>query len=125
MLQLPPETEARFQMQADKNGLPVAEYVSRFLRTVEPADAENDLIFRIQNAIPSDLQRHFNRLYSKRRRTPEALSQTEYADLLRLTDEIEAHDATRAHQLVRLAALRNTTVESVVAELRLKPVAHE
>ncbi len=125
MLNLTPEVEAQFRAQADKNGLPVAEYVSRFLLTAEPASTESDLAQRIQNAIPADLQRQFNRLYTKRRRAPETLTEGEYAQLLRLTDEIEARDAERASRLVRLAALRNVSVEAVVVALGLKPVVHE
>ncbi|MBC8137489.1 MAG: hypothetical protein H8F28_16530 [Fibrella sp.] len=124
-LQLTPETEARFRTLADAKGLPVAEYVSRFLETAETTGIEGDLARQIQNAVPADLQRRFNRLYAKRRRAPETLTENEYAELLRLTDEIEAHDTERAHRIVRLAALRNVSVETVVAQLGLKPVAHD
>ena len=124
-LQLSPDAQARYQAQADKNGLPVAEYVRRFLQTVEPADAESELVHRIRNAVPADLQHRFNRLYAKRRRAPETLTESEYAELLRLTDAIEACDATRAHNLVRVAGLRNVSVDTVIAQLGLKPITHD
>ena len=124
-LQLSPETEARFQTRADANGLPVVEYVSRFLEAIQPADIEGDLVYRIKNAVPADLQRRFTRLYAKRRRTPTALTPDEYTELLRLTDQIEECDAERAENLARLAKLRNVRLDAVVAQLNLKPVPHE
>lgn len=43
-LQLTPEAEARWQTRASETGLPLGEYVARFLETAEPEDVEGESV---------------------------------------------------------------------------------
>ncbi len=79
--------------------------------------AESDLLVRINQGVPRDLQQRYDELIARRREG--TLTDEEYEELLRRTDEVEALDVTRVELLVELARLRGTTLPAVMEELGL------
>ncbi len=79
---------------------------------------ETLLLEKITNTIPSEVQKRFDDLVSKRNEN--TLSQIELQELLLLTDQIENLDAVRVEALATLAAIRNTDLQSLMLELGIK-----
>ena len=81
--------------------------------------AESDLLMKINQGVPADLQSRYDELISKRREA--VISRDEYDELLRLTDKVEGLDAKRVEYLAELARLRKTTLPALMADLGIKP----
>lgn len=79
---------------------------------------ESTLLKKINQAIPADLQARFDGLVAKRR--ADTLSNGEYEELLRLTQQVEALDAKRIGYLAELAQARRTSLLDVMSELGIK-----
>ncbi len=82
------------------------------------SQTRSELLTKIRQGIPADLQRRFDDLIGKRR--GRTISQAEYEELLRLTEQIEDLDARRVEYLAELARLRETTVPVLMKDLGLK-----
>ena len=52
------------------------------------------------------------------------LNENEAADSLRLAEEYEQYTVQRLQLLIKLAALRNASLDEVMAQLNLQPLAH-
>lgn len=81
--------------------------------------AESELLLKINQGVPADLQRRFDELISKRQAS--SLTQEEYEELLRLTDQVEKLDAERAERLAELARLRQTSLTDLMQQLGIRP----
>jgi hypothetical protein len=81
-------------------------------------DDEEELLREIHRRPPGELQRRYDELVAMRR--AETLTPEEYAELLRLTDEVETHNTRRVESLVKLSLLRNVTVDQLMKELDLR-----
>lgn len=79
---------------------------------------ESNLRININKGIPDKIQNRFYELILKR--DDETLTNDEYKELLRLTDEIENFDAKRVEYLSKLAKLRKTTVSKLMDDLDIK-----
>lgn len=66
--------------------------------------AESELLLKINQSIPADLQHRFNELVAKRQVL--TLTEAEHAELIQLGDRIEQLDADRIESLAALAKLR-------------------
>ncbi|MDB9476342.1 hypothetical protein [Dolichospermum circinale] len=77
---------------------------------------ESELLLKINQGIPLDIQKDYNDLIAKR--DAETLTNHEYKELLNLTQQIEKQQAQRIEYLVELASLRgislNTLMENFV-----------
>jgi hypothetical protein len=99
------------------------EFVQRVLmlqaqrRTLRQPHGEDELLREIHRQLPSDLQPRYDELVAKRR--AETLTQEEYEELLRLTDEVETHNTRRVESLVQLSLLRQVTVDQLMKDLGL------
>lgn len=80
---------------------------------------ETELLKKINRGLPSSIQKRYNFLIKKRHE--EALSPTEYDELLELTSYTENHDAQRLKHLLELARLRNQTLDEIITDLQIKP----
>ncbi len=80
---------------------------------------EADLIQRIREGLPPDLETRYKILALKR--DSEKLTPAEYEELLGLSDQIERLEVQRLESLVRLAKLREVPFETLIEELGLKP----
>lgn len=84
--------------------------------------AEAELLLKINQGAPSEIQRRYDELIGKRR--AESLTSDEYEDLLRLTDQIEKLEARRMEYLAELARRRRTSLAELMENLGIRPPAH-
>ncbi len=77
------------------------------------------MLLNINQGIPAETQRRYDVLIAKRREN--VLTSAEYAELLRLTDEIEGLDAIRIANLAQLAHLRKMPLPVLMHELGIAP----
>jgi hypothetical protein len=82
---------------------------------------ESELLVKISQILPAHLQRRYDELIPKRRES--ALSEAEYDELLRLTEQVEAFDVKRVESLAELARLRKTSLRALMKELGIKTPA--
>ncbi len=77
---------------------------------------ESELLLKINQGIPLDIQKSYNNLIAKR--DVKTLTNDEYNELLRLTEQIEKQQAQRIEYLAELASLKrislNTLMENFV-----------
>ena len=78
---------------------------------------------KINTGLPAEVRQRYQELIGKRRE--ERLTQNEYAELLRLTDEAEKGQAERLEALVELSRLRNVPLPELMQTLGIKPPAVE
>ena len=87
------------------------------------SEHEAELLFKINQGLPSATQRRLNELIDKRR--AETISAKELRELKKLTDQIEKADAKRLELLTELARLRNVPLRKLIKQLGLKPMPHD
>jgi len=82
---------------------------------------EAELLLKINAGVPPDIQERYDELLAKRQ--AETLTPDEYAELLRLTEQVEELEVQRVEYLVALARLRGTSLTALMADLGLRPPA--
>ncbi len=80
---------------------------------------ESELLLQINRGIPPELRERYEALSAKRQ--AETLNSEEYAELLRLTGQIEQLDAVRLTALAELARLRQTSLAELMQTLGIQP----
>ena len=80
---------------------------------------ESELLLQINRGIPPERRERYEALLAKRQ--AEALNAEEYAELLRLTGQIEQLDASRLIALAELARLRQTSLAELMRTLGIQP----
>jgi len=80
---------------------------------------ESELLLQINRGIPPELRERYEALSAKRQ--AETLNSEEYAELLRLTGQIEQLDAMRLTALAELARLRQTSLAELMQTLGIQP----
>jgi hypothetical protein len=83
---------------------------------------EPDLLDRVTNCIPVELQTRFSELVKKRQAT--TINELELQELCDLNDRIELLEAARIQDLAQLAQLRSVSLPELMKKLKLKPVNH-
>ncbi len=83
--------------------------------------SESELILKIKQSIPDDIQQQFNELIEKQRSM--TLTDAEHARLIQLTDQIEDLDAKRIEYLAVLAQLKQKSLAEVMQDLSIHPPA--
>jgi len=86
-------------------------------------DAEATLILQIAQRLDEGVQRRYDELMAQR--DAETLSDVEYAELLRLTTQAEAHDLARVKALAVLATQRGVTLPALMRQLGLESAAYD
>ena len=84
--------------------------------------AEAKLLLKINQGLPLEVQKRYDKLMVKRR--AESLAPDEYDELLRLTDQIENLEARRMEYLAELACLRQTSLTKLMEDLDIRPPAY-
>lgn len=79
------------------------------------------LLLHINGRLPQDIQRRYDELIVKR--DAETLDTEEYAELLRLTRQVEAFEVARLEALTKLASLRGVTLPELMRQLDIRPPA--
>jgi hypothetical protein len=77
--------------------------------------AETDLLRQINQGLPEQVRGRYEELIRKRQ--DQTLTSEEHAELLRLTDQAEMLEASRAQALVRLPQLRQKPLAAVLSDL--------
>lgn len=83
---------------------------------------ETDLLLKINQGLPADVQQRYDDLVAKRQ--AETLTAEEHRELLRLTEQIEASDVQRVKYLAKLARLRGVSLTTLMDDLGLTPPAY-
>lgn len=84
---------------------------------------ETRLLQAINEGVPTALRDRYGALIARRREG--TLTPEEYAELLRLTDEVEALDVQRVEHLDQLARLRGVSLKAVMDSLGIRALACE
>lgn len=84
---------------------------------------ESELIARINQPMALDIRQLYDDLMAKRRAS--SLTEKEYEELLRLTNEVEKSDAERVRCLVELASIRNLPIDDLMNQLGIQALPYE
>jgi hypothetical protein len=79
---------------------------------------ESELLLKINQIIPSDIENHYNDLIAKRDSV--TLTDNEHQELLCLTEKIELQAAERVKCLVELANLRGISLNTLMDNLGIQ-----
>ncbi|MBI5650791.1 MAG: STAS/SEC14 domain-containing protein [Chloroflexi bacterium] len=85
--------------------------------------AESELLLKINEGVPPDIQTRYNELISKRQ--AETLTPDEYEELLGLTQQVEKLEVRRVEDLAELARLRGTSLTTLMQNLGIRPPAYD
>jgi L-lysine 2,3-aminomutase len=80
--------------------------------------SEAELLIKINQHIPSDIQKYYNKLIAQR--DAENLTTDEHRELLSLTEQIEKLQAQRIEYLADLARLRGITLTALMQNLGIQ-----
>jgi hypothetical protein len=80
---------------------------------------ESELLLKINQGVPEEMQRRYDSLIGKRR--DHKLNKAEHRELLMLTQQIEQLDAERLKWLSELAQLRGVSLPDLMHDLGIKP----
>jgi len=94
-------------------------YVRPLYEDHQLSPAESELLIKINKGVPENLQHRYNELIHKR--NEKTLTDEEYEELLRLTDQIELRNAKRLEYLTELATIQNKPLVLLMDELGIKP----
>lgn len=109
---------------ADLDGKEFERFVAKVLalqarrRTHTLGEQEADLLQQINLGISPATWLRYNELKAKRRTA--TLSDTEHTELIAIGDQIESANARRIAALIRLAALRHTSLDALMAQLGIQ-----
>ena len=133
-IEMTPELEHQLQQAAAQAGLTPGAYIVQTLRerltplqpshtqTQRLSAAEARLLMEINQSLAGIAWPRYHALIAKRQ--AETLTPDEQQELITLSDQIEAANMQRVEALAELARLRNTTLNALIQDLGLKPVAH-
>lgn len=129
MIELEPELERRVVEEAQKEGIPAAQYI---LKTLESHLEKEGLLFQvcdetilleqIATGLATSEWQRYHELQEKRR--AESLTLIEKRDLIALSNRIEALNVRRIAALSVLAQRRNSTIESVMRSLGISETVY-
>jgi predicted nucleic acid-binding Zn ribbon protein len=80
---------------------------------------EIELLQKINQALPEELQQQYNDLSAKLR--SQAITPNEHQDLLKLIDIVEQADCDRLQHLLQLSQLRNISLTELMQQLDIHP----
>ena len=129
LVDLPPEIEARVHEVAQAEGLDVSalmrEAVEARVRQYDPARplTESDLLLRINRSFSESFWDTYRTLIAKRR--AETLTSQEQQELIGMSDQLEAWHVERLRYLVKLAELRQVSLDALTQQLGLRPMPVE
>jgi hypothetical protein len=85
----------------------------------EESSAELELLQKIKQALPTELQQQYNDLSAKMR--SQTITPEEYQDLLKLIGIVEQADGDRLQNLIQLSLLRNISLAELMEHLQIYP----
>ncbi len=87
------------------------------------SEEETALLMRINSALPPEARHRYQKLIDKRRR--EHLTESEYEELIALSNEVEEQQAERLEAVAELARIRNTSLRKLMDALGIKSLDAE
>ena len=106
--------------QIDLENLTVQVLTLKARRTApELSKNEAELLLNINRGMPDALQKRYRELMTSRR--SETLTESEHAELLHLTNQVEKHEAERLKYLTELARIRKISLTDLLDELGIEP----
>jgi len=127
-IHLVPELESEVRNVAQQAGVApdryVADLVSKHLsqRKAIPSLTEAELLKQVNLGLSTDLWQRYHELRAKL--DDEVIAPSEQQELKQITDQLEAANVRRMSALVKLAALRETTLDALIDELGIRPPAY-
>lgn len=82
---------------------------------------EIELLQKINQTLPDEVQRQYNDLSAKMRLG--VITPNEHQELLKLIDIVEQNDSDRLQHLIQLAQLRNISLPELMQQLDIHPPA--
>lgn len=79
--------------------------------------AELELLQKINQTLPEELQQQYNDLSAKMR--SQTITPEDYQDLLKLIDIVEQADGDRLQHLIQLSQLRNISLPDLMKQLQV------
>ena len=80
---------------------------------------EIELLQKINQALPEEIQQKYNDLSAKMR--SQTIMPEEHQDLLKLIDVVEQADSNRLQHLIQLSQLRNISLAELMKQLQIHP----
>ena len=80
---------------------------------------ELELLQKINQALPEEIQQKYNDLSAKMR--SQTVTPEEHQDLLKLIDIVEQADGDRLQNLIKLSQLRNISLAELMQQLQIQP----
>ncbi len=80
---------------------------------------EAELLRNVNRGMPDELQNRYRELIAGRR--AEILTESEHAELLHLTNQVEKYDTERLKYLTELANIRKISLTELLDELGIEP----
>lgn len=81
--------------------------------------SELELLQKINQALPEEIQHKYNDLSTKMR--SQTITPEEHKDLLKLIDIVEQADSDRLQHLIQLSQLRNISLAELMKQLQIHP----
>jgi hypothetical protein len=128
-INLPQVIEQQLIQEAFQKGIPLDHYLATVLKQVvyksrqkkaKGTLSESAILKHINLAVTETEWNEYRRLIALRH--AETISEMEYAHLIALGDKIEAANVQRLKYLVKLAQLRQVSLQKVMNDLGIKPV---
>ena len=80
---------------------------------------EIELLQKINQALPEEIQQKYNDLNAKMR--SQTITPDEHQDLLKLIDVVEQADGDRLQNLIQLSQLRNISLSELMKQIQIYP----
>lgn len=82
------------------------------------ADLEADLLQKINQGLPADVQQRYDTLRAKLQN--EMITEAEHQELLTLVDVVEQTDTERLNHLIALSQLRQVSLDDLLKQLEIR-----
>lgn len=87
------------------------------------SEQESALLLKINQDLPPELQQQYQILIEKRHQ--ETLTESEYAQLLELTEQVEKYQAQRMEYLTQLAQIRQVSLTTLITQMGIKSINND
>lgn len=84
---------------------------------------ESELLIKINQDLPQELRHIYQNLMEKRHQ--ENLTESEYQQLLELTEQVEKYQAQRLEYLTQLAQMRQISLTNLITQMGLQPINND
>jgi hypothetical protein len=84
---------------------------------------ESELLIKINQDLPQELRHIYQNLMEKRNQ--ENLTESEYQQLLELTEQVEKYQAQRLEYLTQLAQMRQISLTNLITQMGLQPINND